>query len=112
MTSVKAPHQSMADTRGKCETCRVRATMNSATRPTGTLTRNTQRQPVMPRIESAWAKNPPMIGPSTDDVPKTARKYPWYLARSRGGTMSPMIASASENNPPAPMPWTARNAAS
>src|SRR5947207_8574447 len=26
--------------------------------------------------------------------------------------MSPMIASASENSPPAPRPWTARNAAS
>ena len=26
--------------------------------------------------------------------------------------MSPMIASASENRPPAPMPWNARNAAS
>ena len=26
--------------------------------------------------------------------------------------MSPMIASASENRPPAPRPWNARNAAS
>jgi hypothetical protein len=26
--------------------------------------------------------------------------------------MSPMIARASENRPPAPRPWTARNAAS
>ncbi|OPZ50054.1 MAG: hypothetical protein BWY91_02915 [bacterium ADurb.BinA028] len=73
-TRVNAPHQSMADGRAKWETCRVRATMSRATRPTGTLTRNTQRHPVIPRIESAPAKNPPMIGPSTDEVPKTARK--------------------------------------
>ena len=26
--------------------------------------------------------------------------------------MSPMMASASDNSPPAPMPWTARKAAS
>ena len=42
--------------------------------PTGTLTRKTQRQPVMPRIESVPAKKPPTTGPSTDEVPKTARK--------------------------------------
>ena len=60
----------------------------------------------------SWpAKKPPMTGPSTDAVPNTARKYPWYLARSRGGTMSPMIARASENRPPAPRPCTARKAA-
>ncbi len=35
-----------------------------------------------------------------------------YLARSRGDTMSPMIASTSVNRPPAPSPCTARNAAS
>ena len=53
-----------------------------------------------------------MTGPSTLDVPKTAMKKPWYRERSRGGTMSPMIASASDIRPPAPMPWIARNAAS
>jgi hypothetical protein len=45
-------------------------------------------------------------------VPNTARKKPWYLARSRGGTMSPMIASAIDIRPPAPMPWIARKPAS
>ena len=53
-----------------------------------------------------------MTGPRTLEVPKTAMKKPWYLERSRGGTMSPMIARASDSRPPAPMPWIARNAAS
>ena len=35
-----------------------------------------------------------------------------YFARSRGDTMSPMIARTSVNRPPAPSPWKARNAAS
>ena len=59
----------------------------------------------MPRIESWPARKPPMTGPSTLEVPKTAMKKPWYRERSRGGTMSPMIASASDIRPPAPMPW-------
>ena len=42
--------------------------------PIGTLIRNTQRQPVMPRMVSAPAKNPPTTGPITDDMPNTARK--------------------------------------
>ncbi len=88
------------------------ATTARAITPIGTLTRNTQRQPASPRISPAPAKNPPMTGPSTLDAPNTARKYAWYRDRSRGGTRSPMIASASENKPPAPSPWTARNAAS
>ena len=40
----------------------------------GTLMRKTQRQPVIPRMVSAPAKNPPTTGPSTDAVPNTARK--------------------------------------
>ena len=42
--------------------------------PIGTLTRKTQRQPSMPRIVAWPAKKPPTTGPSTLDVPKTARK--------------------------------------
>ena len=42
--------------------------------PIGTLIRKTQRQPVMPRIVACPAKKPPMTGPRTLDVPKTARK--------------------------------------
>ncbi len=37
---------------------------------------------------------------------------PWYLERSRGGTMSPTMAIAMDISPPAPMPCTARKAAS
>ena len=54
--------------------CSTLATTTSATMPIGTLIRKTQRQPVMPRMVSAPAKKPPMIGPSTDEVPNTARK--------------------------------------
>ncbi len=52
----------------------MRATTTSAMKPIGTLTRKTQRQPVMPRMLDWPAKVPPMTGPSTLDVPKTARK--------------------------------------
>ncbi len=42
--------------------------------PIGTFTRNTQRQPVRPRITAWLAKKPPITGPRTLDVPKTAMK--------------------------------------
>ncbi len=42
--------------------------------PIGTLTRNTQRQPVMPKIEAWPANSPPATGPSTLEVAKTAMK--------------------------------------
>jgi hypothetical protein len=80
--------------------------------PIGMLIRNTHRQPSMPRMLSAPAKTPPTSGPTTAATPKIARKKPWYLARSRGARMSPMIASGSDIRPPAPMPCTARNPAS
>ena len=48
----------------------------------------------------------------TDATPKTAPNAPWYLPRSRAGTMSPMIAWVSTSRPPPPMPWTARKAIS
>src|SRR5664280_1741645 len=88
MTSVAAPSQSMTAWRLMWCRCSVAVTAMSAKMPTGMLMRKTQRQPVMPTTVGASEKNPPMIGPKTDDVPNTARKYPWYLARSRGGTMS------------------------
>jgi hypothetical protein len=45
-------------------------------------------------------------------TPKTAPNAPWYLPRSRGGTISPTIAWASTMRPPPPIPWSARNAIS
>jgi hypothetical protein len=42
--------------------------------PIGTLTRNTQRQPVTPSSVSWPARKPPTTGPRTLDVPNTARK--------------------------------------
>ena len=76
--------------------------------PMGTLMRNTQRQPVMPKMVWAPAKNPPTTGPRTEDVPNTARNMPWYRARSRGGTRSPRIVNARDMSPPAPSPWIPR----
>jgi hypothetical protein len=83
-------------------------TTTNASTPSGTLIRKIHRQPVMPSSDVWPARKPPMTGPSTLEVPKTAMKYPWYFERSRGGTMSPMIASASDMRPPAPMPCSAR----
>ena len=48
----------------------------------------------------------------TLETPKTAPNAPWYLPRSRGGTMSPTIAWASTMRPPPPTPCSARNAIS
>jgi hypothetical protein len=52
----------------------LRATTASAAMPMGTLMRKTQRQPVMPSTVAWPAKNPPTTGPSTLEVPNTARK--------------------------------------
>lgn len=51
-TSEVAPIQSMRASRRTWCRCRLRVTTNSAAMPIGTLIRNTQRQPVTPRIES------------------------------------------------------------
>jgi hypothetical protein len=45
-------------------------------------------------------------------TPQTAPKTPWMRARSAGLKMSPMIVIATGCSPPAPTPWTARNAMS
>ncbi len=112
MVIVMAPSQSMRALRAVCGMFSTAATTRKASTPIGTFTRKTQRQPSMPRMLDWPASAPPMTGPSTLEVPNTARNMPWYLARSRGGTMSPMIASARDIRPPAPRPWKARNAAS
>ena len=52
--------------------------------------------------------NPPSSGPATDATPKTDPIRPMYRPRSRGGTMSPMIACAPTIKPPAPIPCSAR----
>ena len=53
---------------------------------------------------------PPNSGPNTVVTPNTAPSAPWYLPRSRSGMTSPISAVAVTASPPAPMPWTARNA--
>ena len=53
-------------------------------------------------------RNPPTSGPITVAAVTLIPITPWYLARCRGTTMSPMMATASAMIPPAPMPWIAR----
>jgi hypothetical protein len=57
-------------------------------------------------------KNPPSSGPATEASPKAAPISPMKRPRSRGGTMSAMIACTPIMSPPAPRPWTARKAIS
>ena len=42
--------------------------------PSGTLTRKTQRQPATPNSTACPAKNPPITGPRTLEVPNIAMK--------------------------------------
>ena len=51
-----------------------------------------------------------MAGPMRNATPNIAPKKPWYLPRSDGAKMSPMIASATGNSAPAPRPWSPRKA--
>jgi hypothetical protein len=81
---------------------RAREVMNSAARPMGMFSQKIQRQP------GPSVKNPPSSGPATLETPNTAPNMPWYFPRSRGGMMSPMMASASAMSPPPPRPCTAR----
>ena len=76
MMTVVAPHQSIRTLRlilrfGRCKN---RNTMARAMMPIGMLIRKTQRHPVMNRMEGAPANSPPMSGPMTLEMPKTARK--------------------------------------
>ena len=77
-------------------------TTASAISPTGSETKNTQRQ-------SAWSEiQPPVVGPITDAKPNTAPVRPCQRPRSEGGIRSPIVATASGISAPAPRPWTAR----
>ncbi len=52
--------------------------------------------------------NPPAAGPTIDARPNEAPIMPWYLPRSRGEMMSPMIACDRGMMKPIPAPWTKR----
>ena len=52
--------------------------------------------------------NPPAAGPTIDASPKEAPSMPWYLPRSRGEMMSPMIACERGMMKPIPAPCTKR----
>ncbi len=51
-----------------------------------------------------------MAGPMRNAIPNIAPKKPWYLPRSEGAKMSPMMASATGNSAPAPRPCSPRKA--
>ena len=80
----------------------VVATTASAISPTGSETKNTQRQSALSAIQ------PPVVGPITDAKPNTAPVRPCHLPRSDGGIRSPIVATASGISAPAPRPWIAR----
>src|SRR3712207_875555 len=72
--------------------------------PTGTLIQKAHSQP----SESWSVKKPPTSGPTMAERPNRAPIGPMYLARSRAGTMSAMIAWARIIRPPPPRPCTPR----
>ena len=51
---------------------------------------------------------PPAAGPTIEARPNEAPIIPWYLPRSRGEMMSPMIACESGIRKPIPAPCTKR----
>ena len=76
----------------------------TAARPTGTLIQKHHCQP-----SASWSvKKPPTSGPAMADRPNSAPIGPMYLARSRAGTMSAMIACDKIIRPPPPSPCTPR----
>ena len=79
-----------------------RATTTSVTIATGRLTKNSHRH------EKCSVMNPPAAGPTMDARPNDAPSMPWYLPRSRGEMMSPMIAWDSGMMKPMPAPWMKR----
>jgi hypothetical protein len=76
--------------------------------PTGTLIQKHHSQP----SAAESVKNPPTSGPAIAERPKRAPMGPMYLARSRAGTMSAMIACDRIISPPPPRPWTPRQTTS
>jgi len=68
----------------------------------GRLTKKSHRQ-------VKWSvMKPPAAGPMIEARPNEAPIMPWYLPRSRGEMMSPMIACESGMMKPMPAPWTNR----
>lgn len=68
------PHQSMIASRAMWLRCSERSTTNSAAAPSGTLIQKIHRHPAMPKMLEVPARNPPISGPSTEDVANTAMK--------------------------------------
>src|SRR3954447_1905549 len=78
--------------------------MAKAAAPTGTLTQKHHCQP----SAAESVKKPPTSGPTTADRPNSAPIGAMYLARSRAGTTSAMIACDGIISPPPPRPCTPR----
>ena len=73
-TRDSAPCQSTRESRRVWGRWSTRYTTVNAAMPRGTLIRKIQRHPAMPAMEPAPARAPPMTGPMTEEVPKTAMK--------------------------------------
>jgi hypothetical protein len=87
---------------------RANQPMARTTRPTGTLIQKHHCQP----SAAESVKKPPTSGPAIAERPNRAPIGPMYLARSRAGTMSAMIACDKIISPPPPRPWTPRQTTS
>lgn len=66
------------------------------------------RDPAYHRQLTSCAKPPPINGPVTLPIAHIIDRNPIHLPRSRSGTTSVMIISASARIPPPPTPWILR----
>src|SRR5439155_26428804 len=99
---VTLPQTSMACLRRSLGTCMKNQMTTSVRTAIGRLTKNSHRH------EKCSVMNPPAAGPTIDARPKEAPSMPWYLPRSRGEMMSPMIACERGMMKPIPAPCTKR----
>src|SRR6266568_708667 len=100
--SVTLPAISMECLRFSLGTCMYSATTTSVSTANGRLTKKSHRH------EEWSVMKPPAAGPMIDASPNDAPSMPWYLPRSRGEMMSPMMAWESGMMKPIPAPWMNR----
>src|SRR5256714_11591443 len=95
---VTLPHTSIECWRLSLDTCMKNQITINVTTAMGRLTKKSHRH-------VKWSvMNPPAAGPMIDASPNDAPITPWYLPRSRGEMMSPMIACESGMMKPIPAP--------
>ena len=99
---VTLPHTSIACLRRSLGTCMKNQITTSVRTAMGRLTKKSQRH------VKCSVMRPPAKGPTIEATPKDAPIMPWYLPRSRGEMMSPMIACERGMMKPIPAPCTKR----